>query len=67
MDLIYRKDAIEAIYKALRMSPPDYRKEPFRDSMSVAVAMAGDIPSARTDDVRRICDRDHDRGYLSTD
>lgn len=45
-DLIRREDATEVIYRALRMPAPDYRKDPFHDSMSLAVSMAKGIPSA---------------------
>ncbi len=46
-DLITRRDAAEAICNALRMPAPDYKKDPFHDSMSLAFAMAQQIPSAQ--------------------
>ena len=46
-DLITRWDAAEVVYKALRMPAPDYKKDPFHDSMSLAIAMVRQIPSAQ--------------------
>ena len=46
-NLITRRDAAEVVYKALRMPAPDYKKDPFHDSMSLAFAMAQQIPSAQ--------------------
>ena len=41
-DLIRREDAIEALYEAIRTE----LKGPFTDSMSLAVVMGNNIPSA---------------------
>ena len=46
-DTVYRDDVIEKIYQALRTPLPDYHKDPFHDSMSVAIAMANELPSAQ--------------------
>ena len=46
-DLITRWDAAEVVYKALRMPAPDYKKDPIHDSMSLAIAMVREIPSAQ--------------------
>ena len=46
-DLISRQAAIEVIYRALKTPAPDYRKDPFHDSMGLALAMAQSIPSAQ--------------------
>lgn len=45
--LLDEGDVIDAIYKALRTPLPDYRKDPFHDSMGVAIAMANEIPPAQ--------------------
>ena len=45
-DLISRQDAIEAVYNALRTPLPDYKKDLFHDSMSLAVSIVKSIPSA---------------------
>ena len=45
-DLISREDAVEAIYEALRTPLPNYNNDFFHDSMSLAIAMAKNIPSA---------------------
>ena len=42
-DLIKRSDATETVYKALRTPPP---KGTLTDTMSLAVALVQDIPSA---------------------
>lgn len=47
MDLISRGAAAEAIYRALKTPVPDYRKDPFHDTMGLAYAMANEIPSAQ--------------------
>lgn len=46
-DLVRREDAIEVIYRALRTPVPDYRKDPFHDSMSLAISMGREIQSAQ--------------------
>lgn len=46
-NLITRWDATEVVYKALRTPTPDYKKDPFHDSMSLAIAMVQEIPSAQ--------------------
>ena len=45
-DLISRQDAIEAVYQALRTPVPDYKNDFFHDSMSLAVNIVKNIPSA---------------------
>lgn len=45
-DLIKREDAVEAVYKALRTPLPDYRNDFFHDSMSYAIKIVNNIPSA---------------------
>lgn len=45
-DLIRRKDAIEAVYQALRTPVPDYKNDFFHDTMSLAVNIVKNIPSA---------------------
>lgn len=46
-DLITRWDATEVVYKALRTPTPDYKKDPFHDSYSLAISMVRQIPSAQ--------------------
>lgn len=46
-DLITRWEATEVVYKALRMPAPDYKKDPFHDSYSLAISMVRQIPSAQ--------------------
>lgn len=46
-NLITRRDAAEEVYKALRTPTPDYKKDPFHDSYSLAIAMVRQIPSAQ--------------------
>ena len=46
-DTVYRDDVIEKIYQALRTPLPDYLKDPFHDSMGVAMTMANEIPPAQ--------------------
>lgn len=48
-DTISRWAAAKAIYRALKTPVPDYRKDPFKDTMSLAIAMASEIPSAETE------------------
>lgn len=43
-DLISRQAAIECVYKALRMPP---LKGTFTDTMSLAISMVNDLPSAQ--------------------
>ena len=45
--MVYLDDVVEVIYQALRTPVPDYHKDPFHDSMGVAMAMANEIPSAQ--------------------
>lgn len=45
-DLIKREDAVEAVYEALRTPLPDYRNDFFHDSMSYAIKIVNNIPSA---------------------
>lgn len=45
--MVYLDDVVEVIYQALRTPLPDYHKDPFHDSMGVAMAMANEIPSAQ--------------------
>lgn len=45
--LITRWDAVEVVYKALRIPAPDYKKDPFHDSYSLAISMVREIPSAQ--------------------
>lgn len=45
-DLISRQDAIEAVYQALRTPVPDYKNDFFHDSISLAVNIVKNIPSA---------------------
>lgn len=40
------EDAVEVVYRALRSPSKDYRKNPFHDSMPLAVAMVNEIPAA---------------------
>lgn len=49
MDLISRGAAAEAIYRALKLPVPDYRRDPFHDTMGLAYAMANEIQSAQPD------------------
>jgi len=46
MNLISREDAIEAVYEALRTPLPDYKNDFFHDSMSLAISIVKNIPSA---------------------
>lgn len=46
-DTISRQAAAEVIYRALKTPVPDYRKDPFHDTMGLAYAMATEIPSAQ--------------------
>ena len=45
--MVYLDDVVKVIYQALRTPVPDYHKEPFHDSMGVAMAMANEIPPAQ--------------------
>lgn len=60
--LLDEGDVIDAIYKALRTPLPDYRKDPFHDSMGVAIAMANEIPPAQPE-----IGRCHKCGYWDRD
>ena len=45
--MVYLDDVVKVIYQALRTPVPDYHKDPFHDSMGVAMAMANEIPPAQ--------------------
>ena len=50
--VVYLEDVINVIYQALRTPLPDYHKDPFHDSMDVAMAMAAEISPAQTKIIR---------------
>ena len=66
-DLIRREDAVEAIYEALRTPLPNYNNDFFHDSMSLAIAMAKNIPSAEPERTAKITLlTPNSKGYWST-
>ena len=63
-DLISRRDVVECVYKALRTPP---LKGVFTDTMSLAVRMVNDLPSAQSNiisckDCEYLCNEDGLRG-----
>ena len=63
-DLISRRDVVECVYKALRTPP---LKGVFTDTMSLAVRMVNDLPSAQSNIIRckgceYLCNEDGLRG-----
>lgn len=57
-DLIRWEDAVEVVYEALRMPRVDYMRDPFHDSMSLAISMLDKVPSAdpvRTVTIKDLC------------
>ena len=64
-DLIRREDAVEAIYEALRTPLPNYNNDFFHDSMSLAITMAKNIPSAEPERKKGEWIKEDLSGYLT--